>query len=387
MARSIVGHILGEGMEARNARQLERPPHVEVLHLAINAFLEHLEHGDAVHAGAYEAYETGSAQGGEQAKQAFFAALANSDHPPHSRLPVLSQFLLNEWNFVRRPIPEVPAYRFLGSLPSVADGMLAPEDAVCAICFQSYGTSASGEEDDESYAVKLPCCSQHIGLDCIETWLDPFDEPARNDCPFCRAECFPLQPPTDTIEGIQNMMDAYSHRFSDGVPAFSDDDVQSITEWRVELLGGYIEQAVREVQDAIDVVSPQYSPLLAQCILAEDYEAARMASVQCAMTDETRFILQEMFLRKTMLHYWQKINYDTEKSINEERGPEELLGFLQTRGDGQAEKVSVRDSMAEARLIMRPGLDTRDLLLEIVGEQRRELDPFADSETLSGELG
>lgn len=169
MARSIVGHILGEGMEARNARQLERPPHVEVLHLAINAFLEHLEHGDAVHAGAYEAYETGSAQGGEQAKQAFFAALANSDHPPHSRLPVLSQFLLNEWNFVRRPIPEVPAYRFLGSLPSVADGMLAPEDAVCAICFQSYGTSASGEEDDESYAVKLPCCSQHIGLDCIET--------------------------------------------------------------------------------------------------------------------------------------------------------------------------------------------------------------------------
>ena len=189
------------------------------------------------------------------------------------------------------------------------------------------------------------------------------------------------------MEGIQNMLDLYSNRFSDGVPAFSDDDVQSITEWRVELLGGYIEQAVREVQDAIDAVSPQYSPLLAQCILAEDYEAARMASVQCAMTDETRFTLQEMFLRKTMLHYWQKINYDTEKSINEERGPEELLGFLQTRGDGQAEKVSVRNSMAEARLIMRPGLDTRDLLLEIVGEQRRELDPFADSETLSGELG
>ena len=169
MPRSIVGQILGEGMKARNARQLEKPPDVEALHLAINAFLEHLEHGDAVHAGAYEAYETGSAQGGEQAKQAFFAALANSDHPPRSRLPVLSQFLLHEWNFVRRPISEVPAYRFLESVPSVADGMLAPEDAVCAICFQSYGTSASGEEDDESYAVKLPCCSQHIGLDCIET--------------------------------------------------------------------------------------------------------------------------------------------------------------------------------------------------------------------------
>ena len=169
MARSIVGHFLGEGMEARNARQLETPPQVEALHLAIDAFLGHLEHGDAVDAGAYEAFEAGAAQGREQAKQAFFAALANSDHPPHSRLPVLSQFLLNEWHFVRRPIPEVPAYRFLESLPSVADGMLAPEDAVCAICFQSYGASASGEEDDESYAVKLPCCSQHIGLDCIET--------------------------------------------------------------------------------------------------------------------------------------------------------------------------------------------------------------------------
>ena len=183
------------------------------------------------------------------------------------------------------------------------------------------------------------------------------------------------------------MMDAYSNRFSDGVPAFSDDDVQSITLWRVELLGGYIEQAIREVQDAIDAASPQYSPLLAQCVLAKDYEAARMVSAQCAMTDETRFTLQEMFIRKTMLHYWRKINYDTGKSVNEERGPEELLDFLQTRGDGQAEEVEVRNSMAEARLIMRPGGHTRDLLLEVVREQRRELDPFADSETLSGEVG
>lgn len=169
MARSIVGQILGEGMEARNARQLEKPPHVEALHLAINAFLEHLEHGDAVYAGAYEAFKAGAAQGRKQAKQAFFAALADSEHPRHSRLPVLSQFLLNEWKFVRRRVPKVPAYQFFNSLPSVADGTLAPEDAVCAICLQSYGTSASGEEDDESYAVKLPCCSQHIGVDCIET--------------------------------------------------------------------------------------------------------------------------------------------------------------------------------------------------------------------------
>ena len=183
------------------------------------------------------------------------------------------------------------------------------------------------------------------------------------------------------------MMDIYSNRFSAGILTFSDDDVQSITEWRVELLGGYIELAVREVQDAIDAVSPQYSPLLAQCELAEDDEAARMVSAQCAMTDETRFTLQEMFIRKTMLHYWQKINYDTEKSANEQRGPEELQEFLQARGDGQAEIDEVRNSMAEARLIVRPGVDTRDLLFEIVREQRRELDPFADSETLSGELG
>ena len=159
------------------------------------------------------------------------------------------------------------------------------------------------------------------------------------------------------MEGIQNMMDIYSNRFSAGLPTFSDDVVQSITEWRVELLGEYIKMAVVEVQDAIDAVSPQYSPLLAKCVRAEDDEAARMVSAQYAMPDETRFTLQEMFIRKTMLHYWQK-----------------------------AEIEEVRISMAEARLIVRPGVDTRDLLFEIVREQRRELDPFADSETLSGEL-
>lgn len=172
MPGKIVIQILSEGMEARNARRLEKPPHVEALHLAINAFLEHVEHEDAVNAGAYEAFQEGVAHGGEQAKQAFLAALTESDHPPHSRLPVLSQFLLNEWNFVRRPVPEPPAHHFVNSLHRVADGMLAREDAACGICLQPYGTGASGEEDDKSYAVQLPCCSQPIGHDCIKKVSD-----------------------------------------------------------------------------------------------------------------------------------------------------------------------------------------------------------------------
>lgn len=186
------------------------------------------------------------------------------------------------------------------------------------------------------------------------------------------------------------MLDLISNRLSAGVSTFSDHNVQLMSLWTVKLLGKYIEQAVREVQNAIDAVSPQYSRLLAQCrerIIVEDYEAARMVSGQCTMTEETRFTLQEMFIRKTMLQYWQKSNYESEKAVNEERSPAELQDFLQTHGDCQAERVNVRNSMAEARLIMHPGVNTRDLLLEIVREQRRELDPFADSETLSEELG
>ena len=91
------------------------------------------------------------------------------------------------------------AEAFLRQLPKVEKDIL-PKGSDCPICQEKYGTISPNTWSTE-VALRLPC--QHIvGSECIRLWLHP-DEAAKNTCPYCRYEFFPLQSTLDKAQGVE----------------------------------------------------------------------------------------------------------------------------------------------------------------------------------------
>lgn len=69
----------------------------------------------------------------------------------------------------------------LQQLPRVRKSDIPLGDDVCCICETQYG--ASNADRDPEYAVRLECCGNIIGLNCITRWLL---KEGNNSCVFCR---------------------------------------------------------------------------------------------------------------------------------------------------------------------------------------------------------
>ena len=97
------------------------------------------------------------------------------------------------------------AEAFLRQLPQVEKDIL-PKGSDCPICQEMYGTISSNTWSTE-VALRLPC--QHIvGSVCPRLWLHP-DEAAKNTCPYCRHEFFPLQSPLHKAQGVEFSPEEY----------------------------------------------------------------------------------------------------------------------------------------------------------------------------------
>ena len=93
------------------------------------------------------------------------------------------------------------AENFLAQLPRVSKEEL-PDDSVCIICHEEYGTAPSDSEPAEE-AVCLPCPGKHIvGLACISSWLS--SDTHRYSCPYCRHE-FPALTNPDQLQARQRI--------------------------------------------------------------------------------------------------------------------------------------------------------------------------------------
>ena len=91
------------------------------------------------------------------------------------------------------------AEQFLHHLPQIPITDLPP-NSECPICKDEYYTT--NEVGSSEIAVMLPC--QHvIGGSCIKSWLSPTKE-AKNSCPYCRREFFPLQTSPEPDDGHGN---------------------------------------------------------------------------------------------------------------------------------------------------------------------------------------
>lgn len=138
-------------------------------------------------------------------------------------------------------------------------------------------------------ATKLPCCSQFACASCMAYWLSPF-RAGSNTCVHCRAILFSPYPPHNTLEGLSARTD--------------------ILKWR-ELVFGVLPDAsngavlkkhlyaLAEQRLCRAFVESRHDLIARKQRYGGNVDPKNVADVN----PEERSILQELWLRKALLHY------------------------------------------------------------------------------------